>query len=593
MRIPSGDGSLGAVRPGTYGRTSPPTSSHAPYQTTPTGPTINPGASGGPYPRVLAGGQDGDKYQVMNSNGSVFATVGSGSFFPDGVFQTYVNTSTGRPVLIPKMAINVISSNGHLNGFVIKKPQFNVYQPGQIWFIGEPITKTNLYAGGSANRPDLTATWDGVPCGSGGTMDVAGGCHLEWAYNPGGPSAASISGVGLPGQPFNKAVNPYPRRPCPAGYHYNAQGSCVPNGGFFPCGKGASQNPNTGDCECKNGYHFDANYNCVKNGAVGSLGALPRTYIVQKGDNIFVIAQRFGMPRLRAFDLLTANALRPTITTSYGRDFASLGIGTALVVPASWATSRGLAGVEPSGQLGSAYSWKPTVDGVCLVPGSYWDPNSGNCVIGCQDGWHYDNTQGGCVPDSGQSGGGGPGCAPGTPCGGGFGFYNQNCECIPPDSGGTPIGCQAGAPCGDGFGFYNSACECVPPPEGYVTCGDSYVACGPNASVNMNDCGCDCAPGYVPADVNTGGAGCVLAPAGGGGGGGTPVPVITTGGGGGGGGGGGNVPPVNTVTSAPAESSNTGTLILGALAVVGIGYGAYALSKKKRLRFRETRKRSS
>lgn len=44
---------------------------------------------------------------------------------------------------------------------------------------------------------------------------------------------------------------------------------------------------------------------------------------------------------------------------------------------------------------------------------------------------------------------------------------------------------------------------------GTASCGGWCVGCGPNATINLNDCGCDCLPGYVPVDLDTPGAGCI------------------------------------------------------------------------------------
>jgi hypothetical protein len=46
-------------------------------------------------------------------------------------------------------------------------------------------------------------------------------------------------------------------------------------------------------------------------------------------------------------------------------------------------------------------------------------------------------------------------------------------------------------------------------PSDFMLCGDSCFHCGPNATLNLNDCGCDCLPGHVPVNMDIPGAGCV------------------------------------------------------------------------------------
>ncbi len=348
----------------------------------------------------------------------------------------------------------------------------------------------------------------------------------------------------LPGLAVNKNKIAAMRRLCPPGSHYNEKGSCVPN-------------------------------------SVGSVGAPGRGYRVVAGDNIFTIANKHGVAISRVGELLNANPGMAKVQRKHGLDFARLGIGNTLTIPASWSRNGGgrLAG---TGTVGAADSYTPSIPGVC-VPPYYYDQGSGECVVGCPVG--YSMTSSGCQPDA-------PNCVPGSPCqsGGLPGQYNNacNCEVLPGAGSGTPVDCQA----------LTGRSDCYPDPSGpggcmcpeaqldcaaltgrndFTACGGGCTFCGPNAVVNTGDCGCDCLPGFMPDPSGLEGSGCVPIPDG------TPVnnngqPIDN--------GGqpiGGDGPPpaqVNTASSTSEEESNTGTLLLGAALVLGLGFGAYKMSKK-------------
>ncbi len=58
----------------------------------------------------------------------------------------------------------------------------------------------------------------------------------------------------------------------------------------------------------------------------------------------------------------------------------------------------------------------------------------------------------------------------------------------------------------------NGQCVMAKCPGGTAACGGWCVGCGPNATINLGDCGCDCLPGFVPVDLETPGIGCMPAP---------------------------------------------------------------------------------
>jgi hypothetical protein len=197
-----------------------------------------------------------------------------------------------------------------------------------------------------------------------------------------------------------------------------------------------------------------------------------------------------------------------------------------------------------------------------------WDIQDGVCVCVLQG-----QAQGGCVP--------GKFCPePGNPYGP-QSVYDENCNCAKLCGAGLVYdsladGCVkpgTGTP-GSGGGITDQSCVDAYG-AGFSACNGDCYFCGPNTVINPADCGCNCVAGFVPDPSGAEGSGCVPAPVDGGGGGG-PGPD---------GGGGEGPPPVTggggNAAGGGSEDSNVGAIVLGVLAIAGLGYGAYKISKKR------------
>ncbi len=369
--------------------------------------------------------------------------------------------------------------------------------------------------------------------------------------------------------------------------------------------------------------------------STGQVGAHAGSYVVKAGDNIFVIAKKFGQTQRKAFELLGANPAMPAVNRAFGRDFARLSVGTVLTIPASWRGGRvngpgsGSVGdvICPDGTQRDFDTWE------CVpIPGGGWSGGNpdGSCkpggyaqtFPGCADGYTYSKVSGafsGCCnpidPGTGVAQktcndfGAVPGdfCPdPGNPLGPQT-MYDGNCNCVPICSAGNVYDSAAGGCVAKGTATQPGSANVVdcaaltgrddcwndPGAPGGCACpgeelpdhnckdpagGKWFVECPPNSVVNATDCGCDCVAGTVFDGTN-----CVPKDSGV-----TPQPQPIDGG--------QPVGPTPITQTQPAstssDDSSVGKVLLG-LAVAGaIGYGAYTIAKKRLRGFENKENRS-